>query len=181
MSGVDEKVIDLSVKNLLSYICGAFVLVVLGTWLFSLDEETIHAFRRFHSPALVHGFGAFLVLLPGLGGLYLMRRLFGDRRGLVFNNVGIADYTSRVSAGLIPWHDIAGAEIVKLRTLTLLVIKLKEPTKYLEGQGPLKRALLFANYRLCGSPVTISMSLLSAKPSELLAHFSYYQQTYGNA
>lgn len=181
MSVVDETVIRLSVKKLLLLICGLFVVVVLGTWFFSLDAETIHAFRRLNSPAFVHGFGVFLVLLAGLSGFYLIRRLFGDRRGLVFNNVGIVAYTNRVTAGLIPWHDIAGAEIVKLRTQTLLAIKLKEPTKFLERQTPLKRALLFATFRSCGSPLVLSTNLLSAKPSELFARFSHYLQKYGNA
>jgi hypothetical protein len=181
MGGADEKIVELSARKVVAVILGSLAVAGFGAWMISLDPEFIDAFRRFSSPAFVHGFGIFLVSFAGLGGLYGVRKLFGDRRGLVFNDAGVLDCTQEVSAGLIPWPEIVGVEIVKLPTQTVLAVKLKEPGKYLERQSPLKQALFMANYKLCGSPVALSVNLLKAKPAELLAHFSRYQQKYGNA
>lgn len=177
----DEQVFDLSPKKLVVLIIGTLALIALGVWMIFLDEETIQAFRRFNSPAFVHGFGFLLIVLAGLGGLTAVRRLCGDRRGLVLNTVGLLDCTSGISGGIVPWSEVAGVEIVKLPTQTVLAVRLKEPNKYLERQSPVKRAFLLANHKMCGSPVALSVNLLKAKPAELLMHVSRYKEMYCNA
>jgi hypothetical protein len=181
MSDIDETIVELSGKNLLALIFGSLGVAALGMWMISLDAEFIATFRRFNSPAFIHGFGVSLILFSALSGLYATRKLFSDRRGLVFNDVGVLDCTHGISAGLVPWCEIAGADLVELPMQAVLAVKLKEPTKYLERQAPLKRALFAANHKLCGSPVAFTVGLYKDKPTELLAHFARYHAKYGNA
>lgn len=181
MNGVDENVIELSPRKVIAIIAISLPVVAVGMWMFSLSEAFIVAFRRFNSPELVHGFGLFVAALGVLGGLYGVRRLLGDRRGVVFSSVGVMDHTSGITAGMIPWCDIVGAEIVKLSTQSVLIIKLKEPQQFLKHQNLLKWPFLALNDRICGSPVAISPSALKVGPSELLDLFVQYREKYGNA
>jgi hypothetical protein len=181
MNSADERVVQLSPGKVAAIVAGSFPVVAVGIWMFSLDETTIVSFRRLNSPELVHGFGLFIAAMGVLGGLYGVRRFFGDRRGVVFSSTGVTDYTSGISAGMIPWREIVGAEIVKLSTQTVLVIKLKEPRKFLEHQSLLRWPFLALNDKICGSPVAISPAALKVSPSELLDLFSQYREKYGNA
>lgn len=181
MSSKDEKIIKLSKKKILLLILGACAFVTLGVWLFSLDEATIQSQRWFNSPMFVHAIGLVSIVFFGLCGVFALKKLFDKKPGLVFNDSGIVDNASGVSAGLIPWSEVVGSEIFEIQKQKMLIIKVKNPQKYIERSGLLKRALNKANYKMCGSPIAISSSTLKIDFSELLSLFNRYQRKYGNA
>lgn len=177
----DKKIIELSKKKIFLIILGSCAFVALGIWLYSLDAATIRALRRFNNPVLVHGIGLVSIVFFGLCGLYALIKLFDKKPGLVFSNSGIVDNASGVSAGLIPWSEVTGSEIFEVQKQKMLIIKVRNPQKYIERGGLLKRAMNKANYKMCGSPIAISSNALKINFSELLALFNRYQQKYGNA
>lgn len=181
MSPIDEKVIELSKNKIILLILGSCVFVALGAWLLSLDETTIQAQRQFSNPLLVHGIGLVSIVFFGACGAFGIKKLLDKKPGLVFNNSGVIDNSSGVSAGLIPWSEITGAEIYEIHKQKMLIIKVRNPQKYIERGGTLKQTLNKANHKMCGSPIAITSNALKINFSELLELFNQYKQKYGNA
>lgn len=181
MSAVDEKVIELSKKKILLLILGSCAFVVLGAWLLSLDEATIQSQPLFNNPMLVYGIGLVSIVFFGACGAFGIKKLFDKKAGLVFNSSGVIDNSSGVSAGLIPWSEIVGAEIFEIHKQKTLIIKVRNPQQYIERGGRLKQALNKANYKMCGSPIAITSNALKINFSELLSLFHQYNQKYGKA
>jgi hypothetical protein len=180
MSANNEKIIELSKKKILLLVIGSFVFVALGIWLLSVDETFIQSQRRSNDPVLIRGVGVMSIIFFGFCGVFALKKLFDKKPGLVFNNSGIIDNASPVSVGLIPWSEIIGFEIFGLQRQKMLIIKVRDPQKYVEQGGALKRTLNKANYKMCGSPIAISSNALDINFSELLSVFDQYLQKYGN-
>lgn len=181
MSAIDEKIIELSKKKILLLILVSCAGVALGVWLFSLDAATIQSHRRFNSPPLVHGIGVASIVLFGLCGIFGIKKLSEKKPGLILNSYGVIDNSSAISAGLIPWNEIVGVEIFEMRKQKMLIVKVKDPKKYIERGNRLKQTLNNANFKMCGSPIAITSNSLKISFSELLALFSKYQQKYCSA
>jgi hypothetical protein len=177
----DERIIAVSRKKVLLMILAACAFVAIGAWMFTLDAATIQAQRRFNNPLIVRAFGLASVIFFGLGGVYAIRKLFDTKPGLVFSRAGILDHSSAVSAGLLPWSEIIGAEVVQIQRQKLLVIKVTDPERYIERGNGLRRALNRANHRMVGSPITISSSALRISFAELVALFNQYYEKFGTA
>ncbi len=175
----DEMKIDLSKKKCLLYIVGSAVFVVLGFWLLSLDSEAIRPLRLFLSPILVHGIGWAGVVFFGLCGIVGVRKLFDKRPGLRFTKTGLIDNSSGVSVGLIPWSDILGTEIYRIQRQRILLVKVANPEKYIETGGPLKRWAKKANFKMYGSPISISSNALKIDFDKLVDVFNAYISRYG--
>jgi hypothetical protein len=181
MSSNSETIIALSKTKLLLLILGACGFVVIGAWLWSLDETTIRSQHRFNSPVLVYGIGLVSILFFGLCGVFAIRKLFDKRPGLIFNSSGLVDNASGVSAGFIPWSEVIGSEIFEIQNQKTLLIKVKNPEQYIERGGPLRRTLNRANYKMSGSPIGIPSNALKVNFAELCALFDRYHREYGNA
>jgi hypothetical protein len=181
MNSTDETIIELSKKKIVLLILGACAFVALGVWLFSLDDSFIQSQRRFNNPTFIHGIGILSIVFFGLCGITALKKLFNKKPGLVLNNIGVLDNSSGVSAGLIPWSEVVGSEIFEINNQKMLIIKIRNPQKYIEGRGLLKQMLNKANYKMCGSPIAISSNALKIKFPELLSLFDQYQKKYGNA
>jgi hypothetical protein len=180
-STIDQTIIELSGKKFGLIIIGSCAFVAIGIWLFSLDPASIRALPRGSNPTFVHSIGLASVVFFGLCAIVAIPKLFDEKPGLVFASSGIIDNASSVSAGLIPWTEIIGAESFDVRKQKFLIIKVKDPQKYLDRGNRLKKLAITANYKMCGSPITISAIALKTSFPELLSLFDRYQQKYGNA
>ena len=184
MNSLDEKTIELSRTKIGLAILGSCAFVAVGVWLLSLDAESIRSgsgFRLFfNSPMIAYGLGFASIVIFGLLGLFAFRKLFDKRPGLVFNDSGIVDNASAVSAGFIPWSEVVGSHIFEMQRQKMLIVMVTDPQKYVDRGNALKRKLNQANYKMCGSPVAISSNALKINFSELRSLFDEYQQKYGN-
>lgn len=176
---LDRTMIELSRRKIILLGLGSCAFVAIGIWILSLDDAIIRAMGR--NPIFIHGVGVGSVVFFGLCGIFAFVKLFDRKPGLIFDAAGIVDNASGVSAGLIPWSEIIGAKTFSMRGQKFLIIELKEPEEYLGRGNWLKQLAVYANYKMCGSPITISATALKTGFSELLSLFNQYQQKYGNA
>lgn len=181
MNSTDETVIYLSRKKIVLLILGACAFVALGIWMSSLSDEFIRSQPRYNNPAFVHRIGILSIIFFGPCAIFALKKLFDKKPGLVLNNVGMVDNSSGASAGLVPWSEIVGSEVFKIQEQKMLIIKVRNPQKYIERGGRLKQTLNSANYKMCGSPIVISSNNLDIKFPELLSLFGQYQKKYSNA
>jgi hypothetical protein len=181
MNSTDERVIELSKKKVVLLILGASVFVVLGIWLFYLDDAFIQSQRQFNNPTLIHSVGMASIVFFGLCGVFATKKLFDKKPGLIFNSIGVIDNASGIAAGLVEWSEIVGSGIFEIQKQKILIIKVRNPKIYIERGGVLKRALNKANHKMCGSPIAISSNALKISFSELVSLFNEYHKKYGNA
>jgi len=177
MSPSDERIIPLSKAKLLLLLVGACVFIALGIWMLQIGPEGMRSPR--FKVAFMHGIGLASIVFFGLCGLVGLRKLFETKPGLVLNSTGILDNSSGISAGFVPWSDIAGFGIFQVQTIRTLVIEVIDPDKYANRGGAIQRALKKANVRLCGSPVAISSNALKIDFDELLQLCNDYLTKYG--
>jgi hypothetical protein len=179
MNSADETIIERSKAKIVLLMLLSCAIVALGAWLFSLDEATIRSQRRFNNPMFVHGIGLVTVLIFGLCVLVGLKMLFDKKPGLVFNSSGIVDNASDVAAGFIPWSEIVGTRVLEIQKQKTLIIGVRDPQKYIDRGGALRRTLNKSNYKMVGSPIAISSSTLKINFSELVSLFDQYRHKYG--
>ena len=179
MDSSDETIIELSKTKIVLILLVASAFVAAGIWMLSLDDASIQSQRRFNDPMYVHGLGLVSIVFFGICGLYALKKLFDKKPGLVFNNAGIVDNASSVSPGFIPWSEVVGAEICEIQKQKLLIIKVRDPQEYIARGNSLRRTLNKANYKMVGSPISISSHALAINSSELASLFDQYLRKYG--
>ncbi len=179
MDSSDETIIELSKTKIVRLLLGASAFVAAGIWMFSLDAASIQSERRFNDPVYVHGLGLVSIVFFGIFGLLALKMVFDKKPGLVFNNSGIVNNTSSVSPGFIPWSEVVGAEIFETQKQKMLIIKVRDPQEYIARGSSLRRTLNKANYKMVGSPISISANALKIDFSELVSLFDQYQRKYG--
>jgi hypothetical protein len=178
----DETVIELSRKKLVLLVLGSCGFVALGAWLLSLDADEIRAGRSFtlffNEPTYVLVLGVAAILFFGACGVYGLLKMFDKKPGLVLNSEGIVDNASGAAVGFIPWNEVIGAGVYEIQKQKMLVIGVRDPQKYVERGGALKRWVNKANLGMTGSPVTISSVALKIDFAELVPLFDRYAQKY---
>jgi hypothetical protein len=179
MNSGDETIIELSKTKIVLLLLGAAAFVAVGIWMFSLDAASIQSQRRFNDPMYVRGLGLASIVFFGIFGLLALKKLFDKKPGLVFNNSGIVDNTSSTSPGFVPWSEVVGAEVFEIQKQKMLIVMVRNPQEYMARGSLLRRTLNKANYKMVGSPISISSTALGINFSELVSLFDQYQQKYG--
>ncbi len=184
MESIDEKIVELSKTKIALAILGTCAFVAIGIWLLFLDEAIIRtssSYRLlFNEPMYARGLGIVSIVIFGALALFFFKKLFDKKPGLVFNNSGIVDNASAVAAGFIPWSEITGYDIFEMPQQKMLIIMVGDPQKYVERGNAVQQKLNQANFKMCGSPISISANALKINFAELISTFQQYQQKYGS-
>jgi hypothetical protein len=184
MESLDEKIIELSKTKILLAILGTCAFVAIGIWFLTLDEAIIRtssSYRLlFNEPMYARGLGIVSIVIFGALALFFVKKLFDKKPGLVFNNSGIVDNASAVAVGFIPWSEITGYDIFEMPQQKMLIIMVKDPQKYVDRGNAVQRRLNQANFKMCGSPITISANALKINFLELSSLFEEYLRKYGS-
>lgn len=170
----DEIIINLSKNKIILIVLGSIIFVLAGLWLLTLDPEQLSKARRFNNPILVKAIAFSCIGFFGFCGIYGVAKLFDTKPGLILNSNGIIDNSSAVAVGQIPWYEIQGFNEYEISGQKMLVVLVNEPEKYIKQGNSIRRALIKANLKRVGSPITISANALKinyAKLTELCVGF----------
>ncbi|HRQ63987.1 MAG TPA: STM3941 family protein [Xanthomonadaceae bacterium] len=179
MHGHDVTTIALSRIKILVLLGGAIAFVLLGAWMLGLDEADLPS-GRFGNPWLVQIMGIASIAFFGLMGLLIVRKLLDPKPGLVLSSAGLTDNASGVAAGFIPWAEIEGSGEFAVQGQRMLVIHVRDPHRYVERGGAIRRTVNRANFKLAGSPIAIPASALRVGFDELQSLFDRYLKQYGS-
>lgn len=174
----DEKIIELSKTKLRMLVLGSVIFVAMGLWMVQPDSAQIAGQHDYNSPVLMYGIGVIVILFFGFCGVVGIRKLFDKKPGLILNAAGIHDNSSGIAAGFVPWSEITGFSIFEMQNQKTLVINAIEPQRYIMAGGAFKRMLNKMNYKMCGSPVVISVNSLKVGFDELLKICNSYLYKY---
>lgn len=177
----DTKVVALSRVKLMLLIVGALGFVGAGLWMFLVDDAALQGMGGpLRNPVFVHRMGVVSMVFFGACLLAGLRKLFDTKPGLVFSPEGLLDNASAAAAGLVPWNEIIGADVLKVQSTRFLVVRVVNPQRYVEQGGKLKRMLNQANFKQFGSPIQISATALKINFDELVDLFNTYLMKYGH-
>jgi hypothetical protein len=175
----DVHVIKLGKTKVFLLLAGAVIFGGVGAWILSMDDADILEMRR--NPAFIRGVAWAAVAFGAAGLVFALRKLFDPKPGLVLSSRGIEDHSSAVAAGFIPWGDITGFSVFQVHRTKMVIILVREPEKYIERGGAMKRALNRANMKMTGSPLSISAATLEIKFDELHQLLENYRAKYAPA
>ncbi len=102
---------------------------------------------------------AILIPLPFLAGAHVQRRL-------VINDLGIED--SRLSVGVISWNEIESAALENKYNNVFLILKLKNPEKFMARMPTEKRRLYERHQELGFQSFNVGISGVDVDPLDLL-------------
>jgi hypothetical protein len=156
-------VIPLKKRTSLVMALGAFAFVAVAAWQWSVADT-----HRTVDPLLAKVVSLVAIGFFAVCGIYLVRRVFDTRPGLVLDRDGILDHSSGVAVGRIPWDDITNVKVSSIAGQAFVTIEVVDPGKYSARGGALRRKLHAANVRLTGSPINISASLLPVTLDEIV-------------
>lgn len=165
---LQQTIIPLSKRKLTLLLLAALILIVAGCWLIASRDHT-------RNPSIALLAGASAILLFGCCVIVMLRKLKDNKPGLILDEQGITDNSSGVSGGIIPWPDIEQVSVLTIQGQQLLMIRVRDPQQYIDRQtNGMKRKIMTLNYKLYGSPLSISANSLKISFTELQQLVSNY-------
>jgi hypothetical protein len=157
--------IPLSKTKIILLLIGALAFVVAGTW-GVLEPERFASIRYSKNVVFISGLAG--VFFFGLCSVFIAKKIFSGKPGLIINDYGITDNSNATSVGLIEWNDITGMKTLEIASSKILVIKTSKPEKYIErSKNIISKKAMKANNKMYGSPLSIISNSLKIKFSEL--------------
>lgn len=149
-------------------------LIILGIVIFTISFLILffypsyfvsHIFRNILFIKLT---GLIGFVLFGWVTLVLVRKQYKNEIGLTIDDFGILDNSNLVKTGLIEWEDIVEIKRHDLMSSQLIVVNVKNPEKYIEkAESKFQAFLIKSNFKMYGTPITISSSLLNCSFDKL--------------
>lgn len=93
-----------------------------------------------------------------------------NKPGLIIDQTGLTDNSSGVSAGRILWSDIADISVIEIHRQKLIMLQVTNPQDYIDKQkSEFKRKMMQMNYKVYGTPLSITSNGLHISFDELLS------------
>jgi hypothetical protein len=128
---------------------------VFFLYLFITDDKSLPFFylRAFYLVLF-----AYAVTITIISLLDYLKTIFDKNACLILSDSTLGDHLSILSCGDIPWEDISGVTIKKLKRFNVqfLVVTLKDDEKYLKYKNPVLRYFLKKYIRTYGGIILIS-------------------------
>jgi hypothetical protein len=150
--------IPLSKKKMFLALIGSIIFIALGI-AFMLNPEKYISFV-FRNAELIRISGIAAFIFSTLCAIYISIKLFDNKPGLIIDQNGITDNSNMSSVGLIDWADITNINVGQVKSTKYLLIKNKNSQKYISRANKLNAMLLQANFKMYGTPISITSNSL---------------------
>lgn len=176
---MQTQVIPASKGKTVLLILGSAALVAASLWVLSLDAQSIAQQRRFNSTGIVYGAAWTGAIFFGFCGIVGIVRLFSSKPGLVMDHEGVHIMYLRRNQTVL-WQDISAFAEYRVQKQKQILVMLSDPQSYINRYTGLAKWWIKTNYRLAGSPISLSSSLLKISHDDLIAqltaHLVHYRQ-----
>lgn len=154
-----ETRIELSKKKLILALIASIIFVTVGI-IFVINPTKFTSFL-FRSPTLIFLAGLASIIFFGGLWLYLIKKMFDKKAGLIVSDEGITDNSSAISVGFVSWEDITEITVQEVMSNKFIILITNQPEKYINKEkNRLKRHSLNYNYNNFGSPIAITSNSL---------------------
>lgn len=160
--------IPLSKTKIVLMLIGALTFVVIGLWFIIAPPQIENSYWGNPTKIAIAGYAS--IIFFGLCAVILIRKLPDNKPGLIIDDTGLTDNSSGLSAGHILWTDIENISVLEVHKQRLLMLEVSNPQDYIDRQNSLfKRKGMALNYRMYGTPLSITANGLKIPFQELLA------------
>lgn len=160
--------IPLSKQKITFLLLGALLFVVLGAWLVLQPEKFAHGPGSLLGRPTVRVVGIAGILFFGICAVYAFRKLLDNKPGLIIDETGLTDNSGGVSAGHILWTDISDLSVISIQKQQFILLRVRNPQDYIDRQkGTFRKKMMQLNFKLYGSPLTITANGLKMTFAEL--------------
>ena len=150
-------------KALLGFFLSA-MFVVLVIWMILEAENIKTPFLR--NPLLIRMVGISGVLFFGLGMWVTLKQLFSKKSMLILDEAGI--HLKPPTERIIRWKDITHFSEIKINSVKIIIIHVKNPEEYIDNKSnKIRKNLMNFNLNNYGSPFTISVATMDISYAEL--------------
>ena len=152
-------------KKALFIFCLSIVFVVLGIWMI-LEAENIKT-PFLQNPLLIRIAGISGVLFFGFAMFVMAKQLFRKKLMLILDENGIHQKLPKNQ--FIKWKDIEGFSEMKINSVKIIIIHVKNPEEYMDIENnKIRKKMMHFNLNNYGSPFTISVATMDVGHKELL-------------
>lgn len=170
--------VGINKSKLLKNLLLSLLFVGAGIWILLAKPQTGNPV--FNDPVFKYGAAVVCIIFFGLVALWITRRLFSKRPGLVVSNKGIINQSTLSQGNFIGWHEIESFVRTRIRKQDFMLVKLKDPQAYIAKHSKnYRQRMLKHNYETQGTPVSILLSSLDCKANELEEFLNEELNTYG--
>lgn len=142
---------------------GSSIFILLGLWFITKPNQFDST-----NKILILIIGIASILFFGICLIFIIRKLFDNSIGLTINEMGITDNSSGTSVGLIEWNDISEIQTTQIASTKFILIQTTNPDKYINrAKNSISRRAMKANYKMYGTPLSISSNTLQIKFDDL--------------
>ena len=176
MTDCEEIVFEFSKLKILRFLAVSCVFLALGVSALLVDPTFFEGHSQPRNIENIRLSGLLISIFASLVIIVFLKKLFINKPGIVINDLGILNNTSNVAPEYIPWAEITGAKIYEFKYQKFLVILVNDHQKYINRGNALKIYMNSANYKKCGSPITIATNFLKTNLTELTEIFDKYHK-----
>ena len=173
----DQIKIPFSKSKISLLFFGAIIFVLLGILFISKPEKFINIVYR--NPDIIRIVGVISLSFFGICAIFIFKKLFDKKSGLVIDQNGITVNSNATSVGLIKWSDITQIKEAKEFSQKFIIIEVSNPNEYIESQkNKFAQLAMKANYKKYGSPISITPNSLKIdfKKLKLLIEENFKKQ-----
>lgn len=169
----EQIVVPLSKLKLVLIFIGSLFFVAIGLWFVISTSINSNNFMDDQFVLLIIGIVS--ILFFGIVFIFIARKLFDNKPGLVINSMGLVDNSSGVSGGEILWEDIESFSVIEIHRQKLIMLHVKNPQDYIDKQtSSFKRKMMQVNYNMYNTPLSITSNTLQIKFDDLLNILNLY-------
>ena len=159
--------IALSKSKIVLMLLGALTFVAIGLWFVIAPPKIENAYWGDPTKIAIVGYAS--IIFFGLCAFICIRKLPDNKPGLIIDDIGLIDNSSGVSAGQILWSDIEDISVIEIHRQKLIMLQVINPQDYIDKQTSVfKRKVMQMNYKMYGSPLSITSNALKVTFDELM-------------
>lgn len=163
---MNNTTVSLSKRKTIITVIGTGLFVLSGFLMVVSPEKFISFICR--NPEIIRITGIASICFFGLCLIFIARKLFSNRPGLIIDTNGITNNTNAIDIGLIEWKDITGVEVKQVMSNRFLILHTNNPEKYIDRtKNAIAKLAMNMNYKTCGSPITIISNSLKIDFNDL--------------
>jgi hypothetical protein len=156
------KLVGLYILSIIFVLIGA-LLIIVG---FKIDIGIDFSTKRYEHLS-VGVIGIISCLFFGLGGIYIIKRIFVRKPSVIISKDGFTDNASAISVGFLKWSEIKGFQIYDYMGQKFLGIEPIDIEGTLKKVSKVKRILLKMNKSLGTAIINIPQNTISMPLEEI--------------
>lgn len=149
---------------------GSLIFVLIGLWMLLTPGHVLDNGTILVTLLGVMSFrivGIVTIVFFGFCAVYIGRKMYDDRPGLIINDEGITDCSSGAAVGLVKWRNITGIRTTEIVGQKFISLDVNNADEIIADTQGAQRKLVAANNKLYKSPVHIAATSLKCSFEEL--------------